>query len=588
MAEDLDKLWEQSKPAEGDDLDALWAKSGPAVAADEQDIGAASTGGVHAARHLAFGLGDKIIAAEMAASDVAHDKTGSVSFGDAYRRNLAFLDKTMATNDRLHPAARWTGNALGVAGNAVALAPAMAAKAGTPLLAKVAQGAKWGGAMGAAGGYGADRSEDAAGTATNMALGAGLGGVIGGAAPWVADKVGGLVNGVVKPTEAAKYLRSKGVDLTVGQMNPTGKLAQLEEVSTSTGGVGPAIQSQRQAARESWQGAVLNEARPPGMAPLDASAPISDRLASSYAGFKEAYAPAKGASVPLPDLPRAFQEATGDLGVLATDQERSVLSKYLGNQLSLVPEGGAEGVPAEALLAMRSNIRGAGATARQAQDFAKAQLLGGAEGEVTGALEAGLPPEALAALRAADAKYAQHKIVESAVQRSGDAPGGFTPAQLSAAIRGGAERGSYARGAGGELRQLATAGREALDTRIPLTGARLLAAPLGNVPVLNLAPAALSYAANLPGPKNFLLGQTGAQAALRSAGSAVERLMETVRLNPGALGPYAGTLAAAAKRGPQSLAATDFILAKQDPNYRQARDEALAGGGGATPPGGSP
>ena len=103
-----------------------------------------------------------------------------------------------------------------------------------------------------------------------------------------------IYRGVVKPTDAAKYLREKGVKLTTGQMNPASKLAQMEEISSSAGGFGPVVKGQREESLRSWQDAVLNESRPPGAPPLDATMPVDQRLAASYRGFDEAYAPAKG------------------------------------------------------------------------------------------------------------------------------------------------------------------------------------------------------------------------------------------------------------------------------------------------------
>jgi hypothetical protein len=158
-------------------------------------------------------------------------------------------------------------------------------------------------------------------------------------------------------------------------------------------------------------------------------------------------------------------------------------------------------VDSGALLEARSNIRAEIARRMRSGDEAGAKLLRGAEGELTAHLEAGLSDEAASALRATDSQYGRYKVVEDAVRRGGDQPGGFTPAQLSQAVRASTQKGAYARGGGGALRDLAAAGRESLDTRIPPTGARLL----------NIGGALPAWLANTGTGKATLLGETAPQ-----------------------------------------------------------------------------
>lgn len=151
-------------------------------------LGAGTTAALHFSRHGAFGLGDKITAGVEAIHDLMHDKTGNVTFGDAYDRNLAFNDQLLDRSDEAHPVARWLGNAAGVGlstaatlGAGGALRGAQAAGA-APTVAELAlEGGRTGAALGAVGGYGADRSKDALGTALNVGAGALTGGVTGGA-----------------------------------------------------------------------------------------------------------------------------------------------------------------------------------------------------------------------------------------------------------------------------------------------------------------------------------------------------------------------------------------------------------------------
>ncbi|WFG54198.1 hypothetical protein Mx9_p91 [Myxococcus phage Mx9] len=224
--------------------------------------------------------------------------------------------------------------------------------------------------------------------------------------------------------------------------------------------------------------------------------------------------PASAPQQPTPPPQKGvFETTVDDPSVLATADERAVVKRFLDNELTLVEKAAEQGkVASDLLLQMRHNIRAKLAETERSQKFPQAQLLERAERQVTDILEASLPKEAVSALRAADAQYARYKPVESAVAKSGDQSGGFTPAQLSAAIRAETEKGAYARGAGGEMRDLAAAGREVLESKVPMTGARLLT----SAPFLRVPTAMGSYIANLPGPQRFLLGETAPQRFLQS------------------------------------------------------------------------
>lgn len=445
------------------------------------------------------------------------------------------------------------------------------------------------------------------------------GGALGFGAKQLGDAAGDVARRVlgsplIQESPAARYLRSKGVrGLTVGQMAPNSPFAQIEEVSTSVGGFGPSIKGQREAAQRQWQDVVLNAARPPGGASTSPDAALPDRLASMYDDFGGAYAPVHGvkmtpvtsAGIPLRSSggqPGAFDSVVGDPSVLATADQRKIAQEFLNNELSILPAH-VGSVDSSALLAMRSNIRTTARDALKNQDFTMAQLLGNAEDVVTDAIEHQLPPDAMGALRAADSAYARYKTVEKAVANSGDQVSGLTPAQLSAAVKSSMESGAYARGGGGELRDLARAGRETLDARVPVTGARLLASgPAQWV----TAPAA--YAMNLPGPKRFMLGETvlqrGVVAGSEYAGQAgasgarayadqrgtedsedlrslrprpteiseSELVQRIARENPEALGAYATPIQESMAKG--TFAITHHVLQQRDPAYRQLLEQA--------------
>ena len=410
-----------------------------------------------------------------------------------------------------------------IAGETASMLPSMlvsggalnAARAG-PALQTIAQGAAQGAVL-------AGPGERAEGAAVGGALGGGIYG--GGKALGALGKA--ALRGVVKPSAAAQALQREGVEgLTIGQMAPDSILAQLEEASTSTPFVGPLMQAQRQAAKESWQNAVLNKARAPG-APMSQGGSVQEKLADVYQGFEGAYAPVKAAPVQpvikgqqaqMP-LTEALEHSVNDPNALASDDTRRMVGKFLQNQTTLLTPPALEGVgpgqlTAETLLKMRSNIRGAAREALQRQDFAAAQLLGNAERAVSMGLESQLPSQLASALKATDRQYGKQKIVSEAVRSAGDSPSGFTPSQLGMALRRATEKGSYARGDGGELRDLASAGREVFDSRIPPTGARLLSMPV--------AMAASPAFATQTG-RNLLTGQTAAQRKAQALIDALRR-----------------------------------------------------------------
>lgn len=100
--------------------------------------------------------------------------------------------------------------------------------------------------------------------------------------------------GAIKPTAAALYLRSKGVPLSTGQMDPKSWFSQIEEAVTSVPVTGHAIGKIRDEAKEGFQQAVLNEARAPKMSKIDNDLDHGEALDEIRKGFNAAYAPAHG------------------------------------------------------------------------------------------------------------------------------------------------------------------------------------------------------------------------------------------------------------------------------------------------------
>jgi hypothetical protein len=224
--------------------------SAPAPTPGPRDFGAANTFGAHFARHLSFGLGDKVTAAIESLQDLAHSKTKTLSdLPDIYRSNLAFNDKTLERADAEHPVARWAGNVAGVAGSmAVPIGAARLAASGAlganaaaqsvgaagaalPQLARA--GRNFGTVAGGLGAFGADRSDSALGTAANTALGTTMGALAGYASPYVGAAIG---RGAGALGERAKDLAGW---LKVNSLHPTPTLGEaMEQIPGGRVGVG--------------------------------------------------------------------------------------------------------------------------------------------------------------------------------------------------------------------------------------------------------------------------------------------------------------------------------------------------------------
>lgn len=190
------------------------------------DIGGDAVRLFHTARHLGYGMGDKVIAGLQAIDDVRRDKTGKVTLGDAYARDIGQNDTNIEASDKLHPVEKWEGNALGFAGSMAApaavlkglrllrAAPAAvgaaveAAPRVVPTLLQLAKsGFKTGAAIGGVGGFGGSRAPV---LSKQMAEDVGVSGLVGGVAGGVLAPTTALIGrGLVKSSNklAAKALR---------------------------------------------------------------------------------------------------------------------------------------------------------------------------------------------------------------------------------------------------------------------------------------------------------------------------------------------------------------------------------------------
>lgn len=374
--------------------------------------------------------------------------------------------------------------------------------------------------------------------------GAAAGAAGGAILPWAGGKLLRGASRGIRPTPQARRLMDSGVDLTPGQMNPNSAFGQLEEAATNVWGVGPMITRAREASLQGWQKAGRRAALPPGVKPTEANG----SLESVYQRYEPAYDVAKGfptsprimrtagSDTPLASFPRvkgAFTRAAEDPNVFADDAARKKVDMWLQNKLTALPGAGKGGQTMDSaeLLKLRSEIRSQIRSAMSGKnpDEAAAALLGNAERSITEALESQLPKKATDALRATDKQYSQYKILEDATRRAGDQPQGMTPSQLSAAVKAATPASGYARGEGGPLRKLASAGKAVFDQRTPPTGARLAtlgtAVGLGLTAPLVAAPigGAALLAATTKSGRKLLAGRTAAQKKALATTRALRR-----------------------------------------------------------------
>lgn len=459
---------------------------------------------------------------------------GDESLADARQRDQALMDTGAGkAGSFVGEMAVTAPAAMGGVGLLARGGGALARTAANPLSRGVIEGAGHGALM-------ADPGERGAGAVMGGALGSILPGL---------GAVGGKMARGVKRTPEAQALLDRGVDLTPGQMNPSGFLNQLEESWLSVPGVGSIVKGARENAQQSFQRVATEAASAPGT--RIAKGESAKMLDDAYKSFEPLYDHAKGFPVSpyimglgnnIP-LVSSLQQVVSSKGIVATTAARKRAEAILKNELSA-------GIgTSDDVLRIRSNVRTAARDARQSgetlqQDVAK--ILDAAESKFTDVLDSQLPADAMTALRTADSQYGLYKVIEDAVAKAKDKPGGFTAADLSRAVAEGmkgAGKGSYARGGGGPLRDLANAGTDTMNVRSPATGARLAAIGL---------PVGLGAAAPGVGiPVGAgLLGLTGTQAGRKLAAGAtpaqktLQQLLDQSRTG----GPVQGVLDQYARR----------------------------------------
>src|SRR6185437_9025934 len=109
-------------------------------------------------------------------------------------------------------------------------------------------------------------------------------------------------------TPAAQQLIDEGIELTPGQMNPSGPMNQFEQALDSVPGAKQVVDPARDAAEQQYRALIIQKGAAPG-AKITPSENVSDMLQQAYDSYAPLYDQAKG----YPVSPSVIRTAGGDI-----------------------------------------------------------------------------------------------------------------------------------------------------------------------------------------------------------------------------------------------------------------------------------
>ena len=360
------------------------------------------------------------------------------------------------------------------------------------------------------------------------ALNLGLGGLAGAA--------GRLIRGSKNVTPEARRLLDEGVDMTPGQMNPKGVIAQLEQGAERVPIVGPYIRQQREALLDTGAKRLLEKQAGIKVQPGQR---FESAVEDAYGALGKEYDKLRANMGPVApgggwQLAKDWTAAVKDPNVLASPEARSDLASWLGGKLNAL--GGKEAeITGSDLLKIRGDIREKIRMLSKAGDRTsrdQAELLGKAEEAITKQIEHTLDDAGKNMLREVDGMYAGYKPLEQAAFQAAARPGGQpTITMLVNALKKNAGQSRWSGRGAGRNEQFARDLRDAAELTERPTGAILPAAVLGagTSPLLALG-------ATKTGSRLYA-GMTGPQ---RAAARAIDSAKAT---------PYVRTLLEMLRRG---------------------------------------
>jgi hypothetical protein len=385
---------------------------------------------------------------------------------------------------------------------------------GTRLAQAVQPAARYGQTAEEAAGIGASRAATLGDLAYGGAFGAGesnqnrLGGGIGGiAAAGAGNMIGragaNTLGALVSPTGGKLApLYEMGVRPSIGQRFG-GVVNNVEEKLKSIPVIGDAIEGTRDRARNQFQIGLFNDALgeigqqlPKGMSPGH------DPHAFAQRAFNHAYGAAKSNMTAVADgqLSQDIGALQQTIGALRPESQQQFAKLWKGSVARRFQDGVLSGT---AFKSATSEIEKKIAAIRSSKtgDGELADALQQAVDSLQGSAMRNSPPEAVAAMQAADRGYAKLVRIEDASKRAGGDAATFSPAQYNAAVRdtsGGIRKRSYLAG-------------DALNTDIASAGLNLQDVVSNSGTVDRLVPAATLLGAGYAAPKSLLgLGILGA------------------------------------------------------------------------------
>lgn len=397
--------------------------------------------------------------------------------------------------------ARLSGNVIGTAPLAAAMAPA----AGLSVPASMATAAGSSAMLG-----GLQPVTEGGDFATNKLLQMGVSGLGGAALSGAGNALSRIISPRASTNSQLQLLMDEGVTPTPGQILG-GQVQRAEDKAMSIPIVGDAIRSARSRAIEEFNEAALNRA----LAPIGQTVNRVGREGVDDVG--RAIGNAYDDLMPRLNF-RADNQFAQELGTLqqmtqtlppaqAAQFESIVRNQVVGR---LTPQGGATG---QNFKAIESELGRLGNSYRSSA-VAGERELGMAIGELQSSLRSALErsnPQAASELSKINQAFANYTRIQRAAGGVGATDGVFTPAQLSSAVRAAdstARKGAYARG-DALMQDLTDAGRGVMNQVVPNSGTsdRLMlgAGALGTGMYNPLIPASLGVASipYLPGPNRL-------------------------------------------------------------------------------------
>jgi hypothetical protein len=431
---------------------------------------------VEATKAVPTTLGERLASSPAGAFGVGAGKAMTLGFGDEMLAALSPGDYATNRDDfavrgqdlaAAHPYADLAGQAAGgaVTGLGInSLASRVPGAAGalfgarTPLPSLLNRGAVIGDtAYGAGYGAGSDNQDRLGGALTGAALAAG-GGIA------ARGTVNGLASAISPTGGALRPLYDMGVRPSIGQ-RMGGIVNNLEEKVQSLPVIGDAIKGTRDRARDQFQIGLFNDSLGDIGQTLPAGMKVGhEPHAFAQNAFNQAYDAAKSGMTAVAD--GGWTQDIGNLqqtvGALRPESQQQFAKLWTGSVARRMQDGVLSGSAfkdatselEKKVAAIRSNKNGDGELAdalQQASDALKSSALRNS------------PPEAVAAMNAADKGYAKLVRIETASRSAAGEPAEFSPSQYNSAVRtasGGVRNREYLRG-------------DALNTDIAALGTRL-------------------------------------------------------------------------------------------------------------------